>query len=89
MSKDPSFVCGVQGQPAHEICDDVHTGHVRAVNGYRSVRVVEALRGFEKEPIEFEPRQTHRGVEPRCMATARGKAPAVVHFCMRAPCARR
>ena len=41
--------------------------------------VVEALRGFEKGPIEFEPRPTHRGVEPRCMAAARGKALAVVH----------
>ena len=88
MSKDPSFVCGLQGQPAHEICDDVHTGHMRAGNGDESVRVVEALRGFEKGPIEFEARRTHRGVEPRCMATARGKAPAVVHCRMYARCER-
>jgi len=45
MSKDPSFVCGLQGQPAHEICDDVHTGHMRAGNGDESVRVVEDPQG--------------------------------------------
>ena len=73
MSKDPPLVCGIQGQTAHEICDDVHTGHVRAGNGHGSVRVVEELRGFEKGPIECEPRLTHRGVEPPYMAAGRGK----------------
>ena len=89
MSKDPPLVCGIQGQTAHEICDDVHTGHVRAGNGHGSVRVVEELRGFEEGPIEFEPRRTDRGVEPCCMAAARGKALAVVHCRMYARCERR
>ena len=85
----PSLVRRLEDQPAHEICDDVHTGHVRAGNGHGSVRVLEALRGFERGPFEFEPRPTHRGVEPRCMAAARGKAPAVVHCRMYARCERR
>jgi hypothetical protein len=40
--------------------------------------VPEAGRCVLRGPSELEPLPNHRGVEPRCMAEARGKAPAVV-----------
>ena len=47
-------------------------------DGHESARVLEAGMCAQRGPNEFKHRQIHRGVEPRCMAAARGKAPAVV-----------
>ena len=78
MPNEPSFASWLECQPAHLICDDAQTHAVRAGKGHESAREQEAGRRVLRGPDELDPLKNHRGVEPRCMAGARGKAPAVV-----------
>ena len=45
MSIDTSLMCWLQGQPAHEICDDVHTG---ACESRKWIQKREGSRGAQR-----------------------------------------
>lgn len=78
MPNKPSFVGWLKRQPIQSICDDAQHRASEGRKEHTSAEGTEAGRGGQGGSDELEPLVNHRGVRPRCMAGARGKAPAVV-----------
>ena len=79
MPNEPLIASRHERRAEKSICDDAQTLRVSSENiGHESVRVPEAGRRTQIGPNTLDALRTTGDSKPRCMAGARGKAPAVV-----------